>query len=83
MNYEDMSFKEIYEMIKQKKKLLDKDNNYIKQKPNEGDKRNFKTFVKNSGLTLAEAHVVLDYAMEQDGTGLQKKILEASMVDNL
>ena len=82
MNYEDMSFKEIYEMIKQKK-LIDKDNNYIKQKPNEDDKRNFKTFVKKSGLTSAEAFVVLDYAMEQDGTGLQKKILKASMVDDL
>ena len=82
MNYEDMSFKEIYEMIKQKK-LIDKDNNYIKQKPNEDDKRNFKTFVKKSGLTSAEAFVILDYAIEQDGTGLQKKILEASMVDDL
>ena len=79
MNYDDMSFKEIYMMIKQKS-LLDKDNNYIKQKPKEEDERNFKTFVINSALTFAEAIAILDYAMEQEGTELQKKIMEASRV---
>jgi len=79
MNYDDMSFKEIYEMVKQKN-LLDKDNNYIKQKPKKDDERNFKTFVKNSGLTFDEAMVILDYALEQEGIELNKKILKASMV---
>jgi len=81
MNYKDMSFKEIYEMIKQQN-LLDKDDKYIKQKP-EDDKRNFKTFVRKSGLTVVEASAVLGYAIEQDGYELQKKIIKASTVDNL
>jgi len=79
MNFEDMSFKEIYEMIKQKN-LLDEDNNYIKQKPEEPDRLNFKTFVRKSGLTFDESIIILDYAMEQESVELRKKILVASRV---
>ena len=79
MNVEDMSFEELRdEMVKLG--ILDKENNYVHQKPPEEKAHTFKKFVEKSGLTRNEASAMLEWTLETDNEELRKKILNASGV---